>query len=340
VSAPRLWVLSAGKPGDDAQAILLAEAVGWPYAVKRVGVDALEAPWPEVAVAFGRVTELAARALGARSAGAVRLVQLGRPHGPLAGLDLVVGLPQYELPEHARIVRLALPLQRVSRSAIARAAEAWSPPAGPALGRPRIAVLVGGTARPYVLNSVAARDLAERMSAAARAAGGSLLVTTSRRTSSSATETLAAALTAPAVLHRWAASAAGNPYLAFLGLADRIVVTADSASMLADAVSTGKPVEVFPLPRERRGLGWLRDTARGALWRAAEVPVTGRIVAPLIERIGVRPRRDLARLHAALYARGLAVPFGSPPASPAATADGDELEEVAARVRALVLGRP
>jgi mitochondrial fission protein ELM1 len=39
-----------------------------------------------------------------------------------------------------------------------------------------------------------------------------------------------------------------NPYLGFLGLADAIVVTADSVNMAGEAASTGKPVYVFDLP--------------------------------------------------------------------------------------------
>jgi uncharacterized protein len=268
-------------------------------------------------------------------------VQIGRPHGPLAGLDLVVGLPQYVLPDHSRIVRLALPLQRVSPAVVARAAAAWAPPAERPLPRPWITVLVGGPARPYLLDTAAARGLAERVSAAARDAGGSLLVTTSRRTPPVVTEVLAAVLSAPGVMHEWTASSPVNPYLAFLGLADRIVVTADSASMLADAVSTGKPVEIFPLPRERPGFGWLRDRARSVAWRAADAPVCGPLLlAPLIARAGVRPRRDLARLHEALYAGGLATPFGAPRVPPGRISNADEVTAVAARVRALVAGPP
>jgi mitochondrial fission protein ELM1 len=337
VSAARLWVLSAGKPGDDAQARLLADAIGWPYALKRVGVDRLQPPWPAVVVSSGRMTEQAARALRTRAGAGLRVVQVGRPHGPLADLDLVVGLPQYELPEHSRVVRLALPLQRVSPAVVADAARAWTPPPGACLDRPRIAVLVGGTAWPYMLDAAAARRLAEQTSAAARAAGGSLLVTTSRRTPPVVAATLAAALTAAAVLHCWSAGDPANPYLAFLGLADRIIVTADSASMLADAVST-KPVEIFPLPEQPRGYRWLRDRARGMVWRASGAPALGRMLMPLVERLGVRPRRDLARLHAAVYARGLAVRFGAPPAPPRTGAAADGLAWVAARVR--TLGEP
>jgi len=126
------------------------------------------------------------------------------------------------------------------------------------------------------------------------------------------------------VMHRWSPGAPANPYLAFLGVADRIVVTADSASMLADAVSTGKPVEIFPLPSRR---GRLRDVARRLAWSGA---------LPLIARLGIRPPRDLERLHHALYARGLAAPFGSSAASRRLVESDDELATVAARVRALV----
>jgi hypothetical protein len=194
------------------------------------------------------------------------------------------------------------------------------------LPRPWLAVLVGGAARPYVLDARAARDLGVRVSAAARAMGGSLLVTTSRRTLPAAIDALAASLPAPAVIHRWSPGAPANPYLAFLGVADRIVVTADSASMLADAVSTGKPVEIFALPTRR---GRLRDVARRLVW-------SGVLPSSLVTRLGIRPPRDLSRLHQALYARGLAAPFGSPAAFRPRAEGDDELAAAAARVRALV----
>ena len=47
-----------------------------------------------------------------------------------------------------------------------------------------------------------------------------------------------------------------NPYLGFLALAERIIVTSDSMSMLVEAIATGKPVFVFDLGDPRRR--WLR----------------------------------------------------------------------------------
>lgn len=38
-----------------------------------------------------------------------------------------------------------------------------------------------------------------------------------------------------------------NPYYAFLGLAEAILVTADSVNMVSEACGTGKPVHIIPL---------------------------------------------------------------------------------------------
>jgi mitochondrial fission protein ELM1 len=39
-----------------------------------------------------------------------------------------------------------------------------------------------------------------------------------------------------------------NPYAAFLGLADAVLVTEDSTNLATDAAATGKPVHVLPMP--------------------------------------------------------------------------------------------
>ena len=39
----------------------------------------------------------------------------------------------------------------------------------------------------------------------------------------------------------------GNPYFAYLALADHIVVTEDSASMVSEAAATGKPISILRL---------------------------------------------------------------------------------------------
>jgi mitochondrial fission protein ELM1 len=87
--------------------------------------------------------------------------------------------------------------------------------------------------------------LADQLAALARETGGSLLVTTSRRTGADNIGILERRLGgSPHIL--WT-GAGENPYYAFLGSADAILVTADSVNMTSEACTTGKPVHVISL---------------------------------------------------------------------------------------------
>ena len=87
-----------------------------------------------------------------------------------------------------------------------------------------------------------ATDLGRR--AAALAPGGSVLVSTSRRTSPAAEAALWAAIPEPRLVHSWAAGG-DNPYFGLLALADSIVVTGDSVSMVCEACAAPAPVYIY-----------------------------------------------------------------------------------------------
>jgi hypothetical protein len=215
------------------------------------------------------------------------------------------------------------------------------------LPRPWHALLVGGDSPPYRLDVEAARRLAEEANAVARRSGGSLLVTTSARTHPDAAAALLAAVVVPAYVYRWQADAADNPYLAFLALADSVIVTGDSASMLAEACATGKPVAMFEVPR--------RPTVVGCVLAAVERLLTGhgarknyrgmpkqqdwlaRSFDRLVERGVFMPLRDLRECHRALMARGLLHRLGDTPPQGRPDA-GDDMEKAVDRVRALMTG--
>src|SRR5262249_6598169 len=139
------------------------------------------------------------------------------------------------------------PMHRVTADAITRAAAQWEGRLAH-LPHPRIAVLVGGSINRYTLDARAAKRIAVEVGASAAARGGSMLVCNSYRTPSAAMTVLSAAVPVPAFIHDWHNPAQPeNPYLGFLGLADEIVVTGDSISMLAESSITGKPVFIFDL---------------------------------------------------------------------------------------------
>ena len=126
---------------------------------------------------------------------------------------------------------------------LAREAERWAA-AVAHLPRPRIACLVGGSSRHAAFTQEDAARLGREASALARAEGGSLMVTTSRRTGEACAAALQATIDAPAFVHLWG-SPGDNPYVGLIGLGDRLVVTADSASMCSEALARGRPVHLF-----------------------------------------------------------------------------------------------
>ncbi|MGH6934195.1 MAG: ELM1/GtrOC1 family putative glycosyltransferase [Dongiaceae bacterium] len=160
------------------------------------------------------------------------------------------------------------------------------------------------------------------LSEATAATGGSLLITTSPRTSDAVAAALQRSIRAPSHFHSWRDEGMGNPYLAFLALADRIVVTSDSASMIAEACATGKPVSLFELPLRRDVASKLLRAINQVLRRPggdglAEEPGTWRILPRqtfdrLVELGVFMPARDMAAYCQALVARGMINRLGEP----------------------------
>jgi mitochondrial fission protein ELM1 len=153
--------------------------------------------------------------------------------------------------------------------------------------------------------------------------------------------------------YRWSAahSEDENPYLGYLALADILVVSGDSASMLAEASATGKPVFIYPLAKRgkdthslkfrlgQRFSEWVmrRAFARPLNRRGRERPQAGLelLCAKLAARGWVRPHGDITKLHEALIERGSARYFDGalPQARPEPL---NEAARVADRVRSLV----
>ena len=256
--------------GDNSQVQGLGEALGWPLVQKHfvytrhellvnlpfgahlLGVvkessSALEAPWPDLVISAGRKNEPIARYIRAKAKGAgktVRLIHVGRPWAKPSTWDLVVTTPQYRLPQDPNILHNETPLHRVTRARLDEAARAWEARVAH-LPRPRIAVLAGGNSGPYPFDGASGARLAAQLETLVGEVGGSLLVTTSARTLDATTESLFGGIHSPAILYRWKKNDSDNPFFAFLGLADRVVVTADSVSMMTEACATGRPVYLY-----------------------------------------------------------------------------------------------
>ena len=125
------------------------------------------------------------------------------------------------------------------------------------LPMPRAALMIGGNSKTHKLDKVshaahmkAAKDLL--------AAGQSLLITASRRTPDFAM--LEWKRLASDHDHVWFHDGEGpNPYFAFLGGAEMILVTEDSTNMLTEACAAGKPVYRLPMSGKARKFQRLYD---------------------------------------------------------------------------------
>jgi mitochondrial fission protein ELM1 len=347
-----VWALLGHKAGDNHQVLALAESLGMPYETRRLSYRptelasnlllgpnllglraearaALRPPWPQLVVTAGRRNEPVARWIRRQADHPVRLVHVGRPWADPGRFDLIVTTPQYELAGRDNVVQVALPLQRPAPPVDDARVAAWAARLGD-LPRPWIAVLIGGTSGMYQLDEAKVDRLCASADRLAGELGGALLVTTSPRTPPAMSARIRAALGAPHYFFEWRPDAPDNPYAAFLALADRLIVTGESASMLAEACATRRPVYIFGMED-----GW--DGGVGARLRAVRNALRYRAwTHHLAQRLAPRRmRRDLGRMHRALIESGRAVWLGEtfPPAPPPPLPG---FEPVTRRVRALL----
>ncbi len=266
---PSVWVLDAYRSGEKTQVRALAQGLGWPYEIKTLryrkkeirttlfrgrdlrGVDLpasdpLSAPWPDLVISMGMRNEPVARWIKDQSGGRTRLVFLGRLWADPAHFDLVITTPQYRVPDRPNVLRNALPLHPLTPERLETARAHWAPKLAH-LPRPYLTLNIGGPSGPYAFGARASARLLRDTMALAKTRGGSLLISSSARTPPEAIAAFAAQTDVPMQLYRFRPNDPENPYLGFLAMADEIIVTADSISMLSEAYATGKPVHMFDL---------------------------------------------------------------------------------------------
>jgi hypothetical protein len=178
------------------------------------------------------------------------LVHVQRPQGGAWAFDLVVA-PHHDGLQGANVISMQGATHRVTKARLAAAAQEFRPLVGE-LPKPRIAVLVGGGNRNFELSPAWAADFGLKLGALAKTNGCGLMVTTSRRTGGPQTVALVEALTGAAAAIWTGEGGGANPYFGFLGLADAVIVTCDSVSMLSEALATGKPVYIAKLPGDSK----------------------------------------------------------------------------------------
>lgn len=143
-------------------------------------------------------------------------------------------------------------LHRATPERLAAARAKWTPYFAH-LPRPLVAVLAGGSNGRFRLEAAEGAALATQLAGMMRADGAGVAVTPSRRTAPAVQQALKDALQ-PLGAMVWDGTGE-NPYFGLLACADAIVVTADSVSMVSEAVATAVPVMIAELPGGSRRIG-------------------------------------------------------------------------------------
>jgi len=261
------WIITEGMAGTENQCLGVAHALDLNPEVMRVSlrqpwktlspylkfeckssfIPKLSPPWPDLLITSGRKSIAAARYIKKQSAGKTFTVHIQDPRIDPNNFDLVC-IPEHDPTRGENVITTTAAPNLITPEKITQAMRAHN--YLEKLFAPRIAVLIGGKSKAYKITAENTQNLVENLSNLK----GSIMMTCSRRTGSENTQLLKAAFDKDG--HFFWDGTGTNPYLAILGYADYILVTADSTSMLSDAASTGKPVYIIPLeggtPRIKR----------------------------------------------------------------------------------------
>ena len=251
-------ILTEPLAGLQAQALGLAEAAAfeptlvpiairapWQYLSARFWPAPLRAaplpPIPDgVLLSAGGTAAVLARA--SRRAG-LRTVQIQHPRMDPAAFDAVI-VNRHDGLIGPNVIVTRTALHRATALRLWLAGEQWAARLAH-LPRPLVSVLVGGSNGRFTFGVNEARALGAQLADL----GTGVALTPSRRTDPAAIAALRDALPLAWI---WD-GASDNPYFGLLALADAIVVTEDSVSMISEACATHAPVYVARLPgRSRR----------------------------------------------------------------------------------------
>ncbi len=295
-------VISDGRRGIENQALGLAEAIAHlrktkitrhvvtankvfktlppllQFALKPAprNYDILDAP--KLAIGCGRQAIAPLLALKKKHGTDIFTVYIQDPRINSKHFDLVIA-PAHDGLSGANIETMIGSPNRITPERLDREVQIFSRQLAK-LPSPRITVLIGGTSKSHQLT----RDIHQKhMQAICALAeqGMSILLTTSRRTPEWAIadyRKITADRKRVWAKNNWIWDDKGkNPYFAFLGAADIILVTEDSTNMLTEACATGKPVFTLPMAGNPGKFATLYESLKQ---RCNVVPFAGNITAP------------------------------------------------------------
>jgi mitochondrial fission protein ELM1 len=250
------WVVAEGLIGLQNQAIGLAQALGLPYILKEVkkpkslwqfiSPDRRDfiPPWPDMLISCGRQSGPVAVEIRRASKYKTFTVHIQDPFIDHKKFDVVI-VPAHDKMRGENVFVTQGSVHRVNPEKL-MSVEGHFRPLLSFLPRPLISVLVGGKNKHQNFSDILAHDFAGKLKTAVKNTAGGLAVSFSRRTGERSEAIIRQDLKGcPSYI--WDGTGE-NPYFGLLALADMIIVTSDSVSMVSEVCSTGKPVYIYELP--------------------------------------------------------------------------------------------
>lgn len=255
------WVISDGSAGMINQAWGLAEFLGFEVILKKIKLcqpweslapylrwgldfclaptsDPLDAPYPDIVFASGRRAILPALRIKKKSP-TTKIVYFQNPKISPSHFDAVI-CPEHDNYTGANVITTLGATHRITDERLKIAAQhfAYLNPEN----KPVLSVIIGGPNKKYTMPDDFADHLSQDLQRLDRD-GWRILMTLSRRTPQSIAEKLRQL---PDSIYIWDGEG-DNPYFGLLGLANALLVTCDSVSMISEACATSADVYLYKL---------------------------------------------------------------------------------------------
>src|SRR5262249_4434516 len=260
----RGWIVSDGKRGNEVQSSGVLRELGPTHMFMRVDPGGLwrlltrwdpvtrpvrfggatspfRPPWPDFAIATGRLTTPYMRALKRRAGLATYTIILQDPKVPATAADLF-WVPEHDRRRGANVVTTLTAPHGYSQRRLGELAR-QVPAVLAGLPHPTIAVALGGPNGDYVHAADAIEPLASALASPANPGRG-LMITAPPRPRPAAGVARVRAATAGFAAGFWDGTG-DTPYPYFLAHADAFIAPADSVNMTGEPCVTGRPVYVF-----------------------------------------------------------------------------------------------
>jgi uncharacterized protein len=268
-AGPRIWVLLGWRRGHNNQLLALAEALRMPFETRTLSYrrtwalllnllpkrpnlltnrarHAFEPPWPDLVIGIGRRSVAVSRWIRKKSGRRTRIVRVGNPRAENRLFDLVITTAQYPVQRDENVLLLPVAMGRHRTPPPPTEEEAnWLA----TLPRPHLLLALGGPTRYWRLSEDLLVGSVKRLADRAVTAGGSLIIVASPRTPVTAVDAIR---NSGAGCHIVSEESVRYPVL--LADADENFATADSVSMISEAVLTGNPVGLVPVELDEEGV--------------------------------------------------------------------------------------